>query len=175
MSTTVKWGLITGMVYVIFSLLGNMLGIQRSGGFSIMGLALNTAVFIATMATIYLGTKENRDQNLGGYMTFGQGFKTGLGIALIASLITAVFTLIYMTLIDPNMAADIMETVEESWDKQGMPEENREVARKWTEFMFKPWFMGIMVIISVIFWGVIKSLITSAMLKKEAPPTVPTA
>lgn len=174
MSTTVKWGLITGMVYVIFSLIGNLLGLQEEGGFTAKALLSNTALFAASFFTIYLGIKETRDQNNQGFLTFGQGFRSGMGIALIAALIVFVFTLIYLYLIDPGMIDKVMEMTEESWDKQGMGEEQKEVARKYTMMFMTPWAFSLIAIVSCLFWGLIKSLIGSAILKKDPPPVMPT-
>jgi len=170
MSTTLKWGLITGMVYVIFSLISNMLGIQQSGGGG-LGWLVFLVSLIGSFITILLGIKETRDQDLGSYITFGQGFMTGFKIALIASVISAIFTLIYTKFIDPDFAEKMMEGVEAQWDKAGMPEENREVARKWTSYMFNPFIMSAMSLLISIFWGVIQSLIAGAILKKDPPPT----
>ena len=79
MSTVLKWGLITGAVYVIFSLVSNLLGVQQGGGGSMgLGFLINFLMMVATFFTIYLGIKEARDQDLGGYLTMGQGFITGI-------------------------------------------------------------------------------------------------
>ena len=169
MSTTLKWGLITGMVYVIFSLISNIMGIQQSGG--AMGWLFFLLSLVGSFTTIFLGIKETRDQDLGSYLTFGQGFMTGFKIALIASVISAIFTLIYTKFIDPDFAEKMMVGVEAQWDKAGMPEENREMARKWTSYMFNPLIMSAMSLLISIFWGVIQSLIAGAILKKDPPPT----
>ncbi len=174
MSTTVKWGLITGMVYVIFSLIGNLLGLAEKGGFSIMALGLNTALLGATFYTIYAGIKEAKEHSFGGYLTTGQGFKTGMGIALIASLVAFMFTLIYLQFIDPSMVDRIKEIAHTQWEKQGMSDEQIEAASKFSGFMMNAWFMSLMTIISVLFWGLIKSFAAASMLKNEAPPTAPT-
>lgn len=174
MSTTLKWGLITGMVYVIFSLLNNMLGVQPGGSNQSLSFLMSFLLMVVTFFTLFLGVKEIRE-DLGGYLTFGQGFKAGMGIALIASVIAAIFTLIYMKFIDPDLGDKIMEGVEEQWEQAGMAEEQRDMARKWTSYMFNPVIMTLFMLVYVNFWGLIKSLVAAAILKKDAPPTVPTA
>ena len=173
MSTTVKWGLITGMVYVIFSLLNNMLGIQPGGANQGLSFLMSVLLMLVTFFTLFMGVKEKRDSEMGGYMTFGQGFKSGMGIALIAAVIAAVFTLVYMMFIDPDMGERMMDGIEEQWDKAGMAEDQREMARKWTSMMFNPPIMTAFMLAYVLFWGVIKSLVASAIVKREAPPVVP--
>lgn len=175
MSITMKWGLITGMVYVIFSLINNMLGLQDAGGFSAKAVLSNAALFGATLFTIYLGVKEARDTDGGGYMTFGQGFKSGMAISLITALIASVFTFIYLKFIDPGFLDKIMAMTQDQWEKQGMSEEQIEAAQKYSGFMMNAWAFSLIMIVSVLFWGLIKSLIAAAILKNEAPPSVPTA
>ena len=169
MSTTLKWGLITGMVYVIFSLINNMLGLQQSGN-TMAGLGLGALILGATFITIFLGIKEARDQDLGGHLTFGQGFLIGFKIALIAGLISAIFTLIYMKLIDPDFSDKMMSGLEDGWDKAGMPEENREMARKWSGYFMNPYILSAFSLCYAIFWGVIKALVAGSILKKDPPP-----
>lgn len=172
MSTTVKWGLITGMVNVFFGLIGNMLGVAEKGGFTLISVALTVASLGATFYTIYLGIKETKEEKLGGYITVGQGFKTGMGIALIGSLIGFVFTLLYLNLIDPTMVDRITEMAESQWEQQGMSEEQIEVARGYSGMFMNAWFFSLMAIVSGLFWGLIQSIIAASILKKEAPPTL---
>ncbi len=175
MSTTVKWGLITGMIYIIHSLLVNMLGLSKPGeGFSLVPLLMNTILLVATFFTIYLGIKEVREAN-DGFITFGSAFKSGMGIVAITSVVAAIFTLVYVKLIDPGFSAEMISVIEGQWEEANMPEEQREVAAKWVGIMFKPAMLFVLTIVTVIFWGLIKSLICAAILKKEAPPTIPTA
>lgn len=174
MSTTVKWGLITGMVYVIFSLISNVLGLSQ-GGNTGLGLLVNTVLFGVTFFTIYLGLKEFRDESLGGYLTVGQAVRSGLAVALVAGVIAGAFTIIYMTLIDPGMVDKIMATAEAQMDAQNVPEEQRELSRKITGMFVNPWIFAPFTVAWVAFWGLIKSLIAGQILKKEAPPTVPLA
>ena len=177
MSTTTKWGLITGMVYVIINLVVNMTGVQQPGSSSGMGtgLMINSLLFVATFATIFLGVKETRDEDLNGFLTLSQGFKAGLKIAFIAGLIAGIFTFIYMQFIDPEFSERMMSAAEDQLDEKDVPEESREMALKFSGFMANPIFMGAFMIIWVVFWGLIKSLFSGMILKKDPPVTYPTA
>ena len=174
MSTTLKWGLITGAVYIIFSLISNMLGLnQGGGGNAMLGFLMNVILFGVTLFLFYLGIKEVRDEDLGGYLNMGQAFRNGMKIAVVAGLIAAVFTFIYMKVIDPGLSDRILEGAEDQWDQQGMPEEQREMARKFTGMFLNPMLMAPFVLLWTVFWGMIKSLISGAILKKDAPPSFP--
>ena len=172
MSTTVKWGLITGMVYVFFSLIGNLLGVSEKGGFTGMSLALTIVSLGASFYTIYLGIKETKETKLSGYLTVGQGFRIGMGIALIASLISFAFSLIYLLVIDPDMVERIKESAIAQWEQSGMTEEQIETLSEQSAPFMTPWFFSLMGVLFGLFWGLIQSLIAASMLKKEAPPTL---
>lgn len=175
MSTVVKWGLITGMVYVVFSLISNMMGMNQGGG---GGMGLNFLILavltVATFFTIFLGVKETREDT-NGYITLGQAFMTGFKIALIAALISAVFTILYGYLIDPDLSEKILSGAEEQWDEMNVPEENRDTMRKWSGYMANPVVLAAISLVSVIFWGVIKSLVAGLILKKDPPVVIPPA
>src|SRR5687768_12145117 len=171
MSTILKWGLITGMVYVAFSLIGNLLGIQQGGNY---GLALlsNFLLLLATFFTIYLGVKETRDESAKEYFTMGEGFVAGFKMVLIAAVIAVIFSFIYLQFIDPDFMEKILEQSEEQWDEMGAPEENREMGRKMQSYFTNPFVLSAIVLAQVLFWGAIKSLVAGIILKKN-PPVVP--
>ncbi len=172
MSTTVKWGLITGMVSVFFGLISNMLGLSEQGEFSGMSWLMLVLSLGGTFYTIYLGIKETKEEKFGGYLTVGQGFKTGMGIALIASVIGFAFSLIYLNLIDPGMVGRIADIQEQQLEQKGMSEEQLEAARSMSGMFMNAWFFSLMGIVFSLFWGLIQSLIAASILKKEAPPTL---
>ncbi|HUR30512.1 MAG TPA: DUF4199 domain-containing protein [Saprospiraceae bacterium] len=174
MSATLKWGLITGMVYVIFSLISNLLGLQQGGGNLGLTFLFNTILLAATFFTIYLGVKEIRDEATGEYFTLGEAFSAGFKITLIAAVIAAVFTFIYLKFIDPDLMDKVMSSAEEKWDEMNVPEENREMGRKFQGYFSNPYILSAFVILSVIFWGLIKSLVAGMMLRKN-PPIAPSA
>lgn len=174
MSTTIKWGLITGMIYVIHTLITNLLGLQE-GGQMMLGFLLNIVLFAATYFTIYLSVKETRDTALGGYLTAGQAVRTGLGVALIAGLVSAVFTILNMNVIDPGMADKILAAAEAEMDARNIPEEQREMSRQMSRYFVNPFFLIPMTTAWVVFWGLIKGVIAGQMLKREAPPNTPFA
>ena len=176
MSTAIKWGLITGMVYVVFSLVSNLLGIQGGmGGGSNVGMSYLVLLLItvATFFTIYLGVKEYRDQDKGGYITLGEGFIQGLQIALIAGVISAIFMIIYTQVIDPDFTTKISESAEAQWEEMGMSEEQIENARKMSGWFTNPLALAAYSLFMAAFSGLIKSLIAGAILKRDRPMTMP--
>ena len=168
MSAAIKWGLISGMVYVLSSLLSTLMGAEKIVG---IGWLVNIVVFGITLFMTYLGLKETRDNEREGILTFGDGFKTGMKIALIAGVVAGVFALLNMLVINPDFMDEMMAAQEE---KMGdVPEEQAEMANKIMGFMKNPYLVSVITILYVAFWGIFKSLIASAFVKKDPPPTIP--
>jgi hypothetical protein len=173
MSIAIKWGLITGMVLVVQSLISNLLGIgQDPDAGSGMGILISAIGLIATFMTIYMGIKEIRDTEMG-YMTTGLALRKGLKIALIAGAILAVFTIIYAKIIDPGLMDRVMAAQEEQMMQRNMTEEQIEGTKKVMSIFKSPFLTAGVVMLMTCFWAIFQSLIAGAMLKKEAPPTVP--
>ncbi|MDQ3017763.1 MAG: DUF4199 domain-containing protein [Bacteroidota bacterium] len=175
MSTVVKWGLITGMIYIAQSLVSNLLGIQQQGMGSGIGVLMLILITGITFYTIFLAIKEQRDENQNGYLTTAEGFKMGLKIGFIAGLLAGLFTLIYMKFIDPEMTNRMMEAAEEQWDKQGMDDDQREMARKWGGMFMSPLLLAAIAVIWTSVMGMLKGVIAGSILKKDPPPVVPMA
>ena len=172
MSSALKWGLITGMVYVLFSLGSNLLGLQNAGS-GFVGILINFVLMIITFFTIYMGIKEIRDGELNGEMTTGIAIRKGMKIALIAGLLAAVFSVLYSTVIDPAFMERMMEASEAKFDEANVPEAQREMSRSIMKFMLNPYVMAPFTIAWVCFWGLLKSLVAGAMLKTPQAPMAP--
>jgi hypothetical protein len=168
MSAAIKWGLITGMVYVLSSLLSTLMGAENTVG---IGWLINIIVFGITLFMTYMGLKETRDNEREGYLTFGEGFKTGMKIALVAGVVAGVFALLNLLVINPDFMDEIMAAQEDQME--GASDEQIEMTNKIMGFMRNPYLMAVMSLLYVVFWGVFKSLIASAIVKKDPPPTIP--
>ena len=63
-----------------------------------------------------------------------------------------------------------MEGAEAKWDEMNVPEEQREMGRKFTSMFLNPFIVAPFMIVWVAFWGLFKALIAGAILKKDPPP-----
>ena len=173
MSTAVKWGLITGMVYIAISLVNNLLGLQEPGNTASagLGMVISFATFLITFLTIYLGVKEHKNEDLGGYLTTTQGFKAGLKMAFIAGIIAAVFSFIYMQFIDPELMERVMAAQEEKFEE--MSEEQRDTMGKIMGIFTNPIILACFTVIWIALWGMVKGLVAGLILKKDPPVTIP--
>jgi len=160
-----KYGLLAGLVYIIVGLINLMFELSAAGNMA--GILLWAIPFFGTFAIVYVAVKEFREEN--GSLTTGQGVKLGVTIALIAAVLGSVFTLIYTQLIDPEVMTRQMEIMVETWEDQGMSDDQIEQARTWSETLMNPFLAIPFTIIWYVIGGLIKGAISGYKLKQDAP------
>ncbi len=159
--TALKFGLIAGVAYMIFTTI-----IYTSGQAANSSLAwLGTIIPITTMV---LAMKEFRAQN-GGFMSYGQGLGIGTLMSAISGLISSVYAYIYNEFIDPTLRQQILDKVREDLENRGMDDTQVEQALEMSQKFSTPGFTFLFGIIGAIFIGFIIALIISAIMKKDKP------
>lgn len=120
-------------------------------------LAWGTFIF-----AVSLGQLKDRKQ-LGGFITYGRAFSTGFKVAAYAGLFTGILLFAYYQFIDPAALTEMMEVA--------MAKAKSEQEVKGIEMMSK--YMGVMTAfgtaITYTFVGVIISLISAAIVKRDRP------
>jgi len=172
---TMTYGLILGIALIIFSLALYMMDVLPSN----MKLILLTSIVnIALMVVlVVMGSRAYRDKVLGGTITYGNAFLTGLLIVIFSSIITGFYTLIFNSIIDPEYMDKVFEATK-NWtadylNNMGLPDSQIDQSLERIEKQqanynaLKAFFTGIAW--SAVF-GVIVSLITSAFVKKNPNP-----
>jgi hypothetical protein len=131
---------------------------------------INNFTNIAIPAVIiFLGIREQRAGEGNGYLTFGKGFSTGMMIALIGGVISTVFTYLYFTILNPGIVTYIKLKQEEEMLKRGMSESQVESMAENMDTWTSPGMMTAFVFLGILLLGLVISLISSAILKKENP------
>jgi hypothetical protein len=119
---------------------------------------------------IVMGIKSYRDEDLGGYISYGKSLGTGVLISVFGGILTGVFTLIFFLYIAPEMSQKIMEAAQQNMAEKGMSDEQIESAMSISQkFMTPPWLFVFSVLGSA-FMGFIFSLLISIFMKKEQNP-----
>lgn len=112
-------GLYYGIVTILASLVIYALGmhLEPTGGY------INFAVIaIALIAFPIMGMSTFKKNN-GGFMTWGQGVKIGVGIVIIGSLIGVLYQHIFTGFIEPEFYAQVEEMTRKGLFDAGMTEE----------------------------------------------------
>ncbi len=127
----------------------------------------NLLLFGITFYFIYNAAQLHRGIDLGGVFSTGQGLGLGTIAGLVAGLITAVWLVIFMGFIAPEMMDQIKEIAMQDMERSGQSEEQIEQAMEYASFFFSPVFFAIVTVIFSVFVGFLAGLISGLMLKKE--------
>lgn len=159
------YGVLSGVILIVVAmLLRSIFGDSMVTGYVTMVVAL---------AMIFFGIKSYRDQHLGGRITFGQGFKVGILIALIASVFYVVSWEIYMANYSPNFMADYTAKMIEEMKASGasaaeISEAQAEMAG-WTEMYKNPLIRYAWGFAEIFPVGLLITLISAGILRRRNP------
>ncbi|MDW7690315.1 DUF4199 domain-containing protein [Flammeovirgaceae bacterium SG7u.111] len=164
-SIAIKYGLILGVVNIIFTLIILYTGLL---GNTIIGF-LGYGIYFAFL---FLGMKEFKGDN-NGVMTFGKGFGLGTLASLIAGLFMCVFFYVYLSFIDDYLLTFMLDFTVTQLEESGTVDQNAiDMAMSiYEDYLFTPLGYSILALVSGFFVGMIISLITAAITKKN--PEVP--
>jgi flagellar biosynthesis protein FliQ len=167
MKPEVKYGLIYGGVSCLFSLLMYVTGLNRSNLSWIPNLVSMIIPIVCTVMVI----NETKALNAG-YITFGSAFKKSLAVVSIGSLISAVYVILYTSVIDPEFMEFQMQKQVEKMQEMGMSEGDIEEALNRNAQFQTPLMMFIFTLVMFIFVGAVISLIVAAIKKNPNPEEI---
>ena len=160
-----NYGLYLGLATVIISLVKYAMGSLYTQEYysGILGLVL-------MIAFIVLGIKKYKADN-GGFLSFGQGVKIGIGVAMISAIINIVYLLLLTNVLEPDFAVNTVEAQKIMLaDSFGMTEGQIEEATKNSLDNFNLSLLGGVLIMNLFIGGII-SLIAAAIMKKSEEDT----
>jgi hypothetical protein len=161
-SIIVNYGLILGVIGVLISLIlyatGNSLKLNWVNG---------VAGFAAMIVIITLGIKKFKAGN-GGYLTFGQGVKIGMFIALLSAVVSIIYNFIFLNFIEPDFMNQVLEVQRAAWEEANMTQDQIEGAESMFKTFSSPVITSLFAIVGAAFFGFIISAIASAIMKKSA-------
>ena len=164
--TAIRYGLIGGLIFIVYGLIGNLTGLGRPTAGLVAVAVFGLLVFVLYIGLLYFAIRKHRDEDLGGYITIGRSVMVGVVVAILAGIISSVFNYLYMTLIEPDMAATIVEEMREMFESLGMDEDMIEEQLADVASRMNPAKQLIQGLIGSGVMGAIFSLIIGAILKK---------
>ena len=168
MPLALRFGLIGGLALIVTNLVLHFAGIMDYSTQMNSGAAISTAATLGILIySITSAIRIHRDEELGGIITFGRCVKVGVLTSAAIGLLVGLFTYFLFTVIDPSIMETIKEMTYESMDEQGLSEEEIEAAEGMMGFFLGPIWFTFVTIVAHIFYGLIISLISGAILKKE--------
>jgi hypothetical protein len=156
-------GVILGIVLIIYSVLLYILDLYLNKS---LGYVSNLFLIIG----LWWFTKSYRDNTLGGTISYGQALGYATVIVIVTALISSIYSYVFLSYIDPSMLDKIAAMSEEEMLKQGMSDEQIEMAQTMGKKFMNPALMNIMAFIGTVIFGFLIALITSAIVKKEGDP-----
>ena len=102
----VKWGLIVGVASVAVAIL-QMEAIGISVKLNAASVLMGALGLLITVGGTVLTLRDYRTQNEG-YMTLGQGFKTGMVMFAISSVISAIYNWVAFKFLHPNLSEEMV-------------------------------------------------------------------
>lgn len=161
----INFGILLGVVSVAFSVILYVLNKQFEGGWFV-GLIS----FAITTVIIGLAFSQFKKENHG-WLSLSEALKLGLGAALIAGLISAIYQLVLTQVIDPeymNKLADFQyqKMIETNPD---MTQEQLDMSVNMMKKFSSPYIVFPVTIIMSLFFGFIISMILGLIMKKQPP------
>jgi hypothetical protein len=160
-STAIRYGLIVGLICVIYSFILAMMDETMNRGLS----AISYLFIIAGMVMAFKYFKSHNS----GYMTYGQGLGIGLIMSLIAGLLTSIFMYIYIKFIDSEMMNRAMEMQRVEMEERGMDDAQIDQAMEIAGRFSSPELMIVFGTLGFVIIGFIIALIVAAIMKNARP------
>ena len=125
-SLAFRYGIIAVLLLVTVDLLSRLSGFvdPADPDTNINGLLLFPLNWIIMIGSFFYGIKQHRDEDLGGFITFGRGFRFSLTAGLIIVGITVLWTFIYLQFVDPGLLELSREVAESQMEEQGVDPES---------------------------------------------------
>ncbi len=124
-----KFGSISGLILVVIQIISAIIMNRSGGGF--MSELMGYTTMVIALSIVFVGVKQYRDKHLGGSITFGQAFRMGLAMSMIASLFYVVGWMIISSTIVPDFMDKYAEYyMSELHEKGAAPDEITEAEQQ---------------------------------------------
>ncbi len=155
-----RYGVIGGLVSSLLGTLNWLLVAQT------VGVGASQAVGYASIAfsllCIPLGVRYFRDQENQGQVNFGQAFRIGLSITVIAGVVMAIHSVLFFAF----QKEAFMEWQRKDLNPAELATFDEQLAQM-PDFAFTPWFQGMVMFFMVFLIGLVINLISAMLLKRD--------
>ena len=160
-----KWGLIYGLIGIIYVFASSMLGIQGQGNF-VAGIVSWLFTVGLAFAMYFLATKEYKEEN-GGLISLGKGYQISLLVGLIGGALRGIGFYVYIKVIDTSFVQNMIEAQMAAQEQFGGPSASSAEVPDFVKFFQTAEFFAGSVFFSVILGALIVGLIVSAINQKK--------
>jgi lysylphosphatidylglycerol synthetase-like protein (DUF2156 family) len=158
--TGIKYGIYLALVTIIYTLILQILGLGAKQ-------SLGYAGFIFVIVALVLAHRDFKRSNE--FMSFGQGLGISMIIVTINSVLSSIFSYIYIKFVDNSMLDVIREQSIVQMEERGMSDAQIEQAMEMQAKFTTPEMILVFGFLGGIFFGFIIALIVTAFTKKSNP------
>lgn len=123
--------------------------------------------YLLLITFMVLGIKSYRDEEGGGFISYGSSLGTGILIAIFGSILTGAFSVLLFNFIDPDMLQKVIEKTQEKLTNQGMSEEQISISIEWTRKFMTPFWLFFFSVLGGAFMGFLFGLFISIFMRRE--------
>lgn len=161
-SAGMRYGLISGIISIAYFLVLSISGVDTTQGFW-QWFGWCVPIILLVLAHKYY--KDNGD----GFMSYGQGLSIAFWMGLISSVISSIFTYLYVKFIDTGFIDLIKERQIQAMEEKGMSDEQIDQAMQIASMFMTPEAMLIFGLIAGIIGTLIIGLIVTIFTQKKNP------
>ena len=160
-NTAMRYGIIVGLISVIYSFVLAMLDETMNRG-------LGAVAYLFLIVGMVMAFKYFKTHNHG-YMSYGQGLGIGTLMSLIVGLLSSIFMYIYIKFVDPEMMNRAMEMQRVQMEERGMDDAQIDQAMEMAGKVSSPELMIVFGTLGFVVIGFIIALIVAAIMKNARP------
>jgi len=163
-------GLIAGLVGVALTLLASITGIYNmaddfTGESSWNSTLINVISFVILIYFMIKSMKEYKYYVLEGMMSYWDALKVGLLTGFISSVISSLFLLIYLGLIEPDLIVQVQENAIYEMEEQNLGEQELEAAKSMMNWFMNPVIFALTSLFSGTFFALLIALVLAIFQK----------
>lgn len=160
-----NYGTVLGIIMVVLGVIMYVANAHLNPHWS-----YSVITFLIFITIVSFGIKAFKKEN-GGFLTIGEAIKVGVGIALIGGIISAIWSLVLTTFIEPDFYAQMAEVQREQMIEQfpEMTDQQLEKAAEMNAQFTKPWFTFAVSVVTNLFFGLLVGLIAGLIMKQKRP------
>ena len=130
-------------------------------------MIISFAIFIAV---VVYGIKAFKKEN-GGFLSLGEAIKVSVGIGLIAAIISGIWSIILMTVIEPDYASQMADVQREQMIERfpEMTDQQINQAVEMSAGFSSPWITFASTLVMYMLFALIVGLIAGAVMKQKRP------
>jgi len=166
-SNALNYGLITGAVLIVYSLLLYIANLYLNKTLGYVG-------YVFLLGGMVWGTLEYRKKAANGFLTYGQAFNSCFLIGLFAGILAAIYMFVFAQFINPGLINEIIDQAKASFQDKNMTDDQIETALDYARKFTSPIMMMIWALVGYTIVSLILGLLAAIFLKK-ADPNAPTS